>query len=135
MAAWGTKTFEEDTANDWIQELIDSEEPREFLIDSLSTDPGYIEADQGSTMLAAAETLIALLDEPRVGVPGELVDWVGDNECEDVSDLPELAVVAVNQVLGAESELFEIWSDSEDFEEWQENVEQMREVLQQLSQL
>lgn len=133
MAAWGTKTFEEDTANDWIQELIDSEDPREFLVESLSIDPGFIEADQAAAILAAGETLIALLDEPRVGVPGELVDWVGDNECEDVSDLPEIAVTSVAKVLGDESELRDIWSESEEFEEWQENVEQMREVLASLS--
>ncbi|MFC4992269.1 DUF4259 domain-containing protein [Rubritalea tangerina] len=133
MAAWGTKTFEEDTANDWIQELIDSDEPREFLVDSLSTDSGYVEADQGSTILAAGETLIALLDEPRAGVPGELVDWVGDNECDDVSDLPAIAVGSVDKVLSEESELREIWSESEEFDEWLENVESMREVLASLS--
>lgn len=135
MAAWGTKTFEEDTANDWILELTGSEDPREFLIDSLSSDPGYIEADEGSSILAAGETIIALLDEPRTGVPNELVDWVGDNECEDVSDLPAVALAALNKVIGSESELLEIWSEAEDFDEWQENVEQMREVLQSLSQL
>jgi hypothetical protein len=133
MAAWGTKTFEEDTANDWIQELIDSEDPREFLVESLSIDPGFIEADQAAAILAAGETLIALLDEPRVGVPGELVDWVGDNECEDVSDLPETAVASIVKVLGDESELRDIWNESEEFEEWQENVDQMREVLASLS--
>ncbi|MFC5050810.1 DUF4259 domain-containing protein [Rubritalea spongiae] len=133
MAAWGTKTFEEDTANDWIQELIDADDAREFLIDSLSTEPGFIEADQGSIVLAASETLIALLDEPRVGVPGELVDWVGDNECDDVSDLPETAVESIDRVLGEESEIRQIWSEAEDFDEWLENVEQMREVLSSLS--
>lgn len=133
MAAWGTKTFEEDTANDWIQELIDSDDAREFIVDSLSTDPGYIEADQGSTILAAGETLIALLDEPRAGVPGELVDWCGNNECDDVSDLPEVASAAIEKVLGDESELNELWSESEDFDEWKENVESMREVLVSLS--
>lgn len=135
MAAWGTKTFEEDTANDWIQELIDSEEPREFLIDSLSTDPGYIEADLGSAILAAGETLIAMLEEPRDGVPNELVDWCGDNECEDVTDLPAVAVTAVKKVIGEESELNEIWSESEEFDEWLDNVEQMVESLQTLSAL
>ena len=135
MAAWGTKTFEEDTANDWIQELIDSEDAREFLSESLSIDPGYIEADQASIVLAASETLIALLDEPRSAVPGELVDWVGDNECDDVSDLPEVALPALAKVLGKESELREIWSDSEDFDEWLENVESMREVISQMAQL
>jgi len=135
MAAWGTKTFEEDTANDWIQELIDSEDAREFLSDSLSIDPGYIEADQAAIVLAASETLIALLDEPRAGVPGELVDWVGDNECDDVSDLPEVALPALAKVLGKESELRDIWSDSEDFDGWLENVESMREVITQMAQL
>lgn len=135
MAAWGTKTFEEDTALAWISELIDSNDPREFLVDSLSTDPGYIEADQGSGILAACETLIAVLDEPRAGVPGELVDWVGYNESEDLSDLPEVAVIALDKVLADESELREIWSESEEYEEWYANVEQMREVLAQLSQL
>ncbi|PQJ28392.1 DUF4259 domain-containing protein [Rubritalea profundi] len=135
MAAWGTKTFEEDTANDWIQELIDSEDAREFLSESLSIDPGYIEADQAAIVLAASETLIALLDEPRIGVPGELVDWVGDNECDDVSDLPEVALPALAKVLGKESELREIWSDSEDFDGWLENIESMREVITQMAQL
>ena len=135
MAAWGTKTFEEDTANNWIQELIDSDDEREFLIESLSVDPGYIEADQAAVVLAASETLIALLDEPRDSVPGELVDWVGDNECADVSDLPEVALPALDKVLGEESELREIWADSGDFDEWLENVESMREIIMQLSQL
>lgn len=135
MAAWGTKTFEEDTANDWIKELIDSEDAREFLFESLSIDPGYIEADQAALVLAASETLIALLDEPRAGVPGELVDWLGDNECDDVSDLPLIAIPALAKVIGDESELRDIWSDSEDFEEWLENVESIREVIAQMAQL
>jgi hypothetical protein len=133
MAAWGTKTFEEDTANDWIQELIDADDAREFLIDSLSTESGFIEAGQGSTVLAAGETLIALLDEPRTGVPSELVDWAGDNECDDVSDLPEVAVESIERVLSEESEIREIWSEADDYDEWLENVEQMRDVLASLS--
>ncbi len=135
MAAWGTKTFEEDTANDWIQELIDSDDAREFLIDSITIDSGYLEADQASAILATGETLIALLDEPRSSVPSELVDWAGDNECDDVSDLPEITLTALDKVLTDESELNNIWSDSEDYEEWKENLESMREILTQLSQL
>lgn len=135
MAAWGTKTFEEDTANDWIQELIDSDDAREFLIDSISIDSGFLEADQASAILATGETLIALLDEPRSSVPSELVDWAGDNECDDVSDLPEITLPAIDKVLTEDSELNNIWAESEDYEEWKENVEGMREILAQLSQL
>lgn len=133
MAAWGTKTFEEDIANDWLQELIDTSDPHEFILDSLVVDVEYLEAEQASAVLAASETLIALLDEPRVGIPSELVDWVGNNECEDVSDLLEMAIGAVDKVLSDGSELKEIWSDSDAFDEWQHNVESMKEVLVSLS--
>lgn len=135
MAAWGTRTFEEDTALAWISELTDSEDPREFLVESLSLDSGAIDADQGATVLAASETLVAMLDEPRAGVPEELVDWVGDNDCDDVSDLTEMALAALKKVLSKKSELFEIWSESEEFDEWLENVDQLREILSGLSQL
>lgn len=135
MPAWGTKTFEEDTALAWINELTDSEDPREFLIECLTLDSGAIDADQGAVVLAASETLVAMLDEPRIGVPEELVDWVGDNDCDDVSDLPELALTALKKVLGKNSELFEIWSDSDEFDDWKENIDQMREILKGLSQL
>ena len=135
MAIWGTKTFEDDTANDWLLELIDAEESRDFLLENitLSEDksPGY---DTGVICLAACEVIIALIDEPRRGLPEELKDWLADNECDDITDLPEKAQDSLKIVLADDSELIQTWKDQEDYEEWRERVDELAEIMEQLVQ-
>ena len=133
MATWGTKTFEDDTATDWLLELIDAEESRDFLLENitLSEDkaPGY---DTGVICLAACEVIIALLDEPRRGLPEELKDWLADNECDDITDLPEKAQEAMKAVLADDSELIQAWKDQDDYDEWREGVDELSEIMEQL---
>lgn len=133
MGAWGPKTFEDDTAMDWIAELVDSDDERTFLLDSIQVGPGSLEADECSVVLAASETVVAILDEPRPGLPEELADWLADNDCDDISDLPAIAVKSVTKVLGEDSELNELWQEGEGYEEWRAEVEQLQEILKQLA--
>lgn len=135
MASWGTKTFEDDTATDWLAELIEAEETREFLLANISikdgAEPGY---DTGVICVAACEIIVALIDEPRRGLPEELKDWLGENECDDITDLPEKAQESLNIVLRDNSELMEIWKDQEDYDEWREGVDELAEIMEQLVQ-
>lgn len=133
MAAWGTKTFEDDTAVDWLAELTDAEETREFLLGAITlTKKDDLDYDTGVTALAASEVIVALLDEPRKGLPEELKDWLSDNECDDITDLPEIALNALNLVLGEESELTDSWADAEDYNDWRESVDELLEIMEQL---
>lgn len=132
MATWGTKTFEDDAATDWLAELIDAVESREFLLANITLaddEPGY---DTGVICLAACEVIIALLDEPRKGLPEELRDWLADNECDDITDLPEKALDALNIVLSDGSELLEAWKDQDDYADWRESVDELAEIMEQL---
>jgi|TARA_B110000908_G_scaffold21212_1_gene23921 hypothetical protein len=135
MATWGTKIFEDDTATDWLAELIDAEEVREFLLANitltLEDEPGY---DTGVICLAACEVIIALIDEPRKGLPEELKDWLAENECDDITDLPEKAQESLNIVLAESSELMETWREQEDYDEWREGVDELAEIMEQLVQ-
>ncbi len=135
MATWGTKTFEDDTATDWLLELIDAEEAREFLLANITLseegEPGY---DTGVICLAACEVIIALIDEPRKGLPEELKDWLAENECDDITDLPEKAHESLGAVLKDSSELMESWKEQEDYEEWREGVDELAEIMEQLVQ-
>jgi len=135
MATWGTKTFEDDTANDWLLELIDAEESRDFLLENITLsedkEPGY---DTGVICLAACEIIVALIDEPRRGLPEELKDWLADNECDDITDLPEKAMGALKLVLNDDSELIQTWKDQDDYEEWREGVDELAEIMEQLVQ-
>ena len=135
MGAWGPKTFEEDTALDWIAELVDSDDERSFLLDSITADSDELDSEQCSVILAASEAIIAVLDEPRSGMPDELLDWLGDNDCDDISDLPAIAVKSVKLVLGEGSEMRELWEEGEGYEEWSNEVEQLRDILDQLAQV
>ncbi len=135
MATWGTKIFEDDTATDWLAELIDAEEVCEFLLANitltLEDEPGY---DTGVICLAACEVIIALIDEPRKGLPEELKDWLAENECDDITDLPEKAQESLNIVLADSSELMETWKEQEDYDEWREGVDELAEIMEQLVQ-
>lgn len=133
MATWGTKTFEDDTATDWLLELIDAEEARDFLLENITLsegkEPGY---DTAVISLAACEVIIALIDEPRKGLPEELKDWLAENECDDITDLPEKAQETLKVVLADGSKIIQTWKEQDDYEEWREGVDELAEIMGQL---
>lgn len=135
MATWGTKVFEEDSAFDWISELVDAEEARHFLIVTLEAGESddELDADLGSCILAAAEVVASILDEPRKGIPVELLEWLDVCECDDLSDLAENAVVHLDRVLASNSLFHEQWKEAEDYSEWKENIDDLRDSLEQLA--
>jgi len=134
MATWGTKTFEDDTAVDWISELVEADETREFLLAAITLpeDDAEVDYDTAVIVVASCEVIVALLDEPRKGLPEELKDWLSDNECDDITDLPEFASIALNQVLADDSELVTTWQEAEDYDEWKEGVDELQEIIEQL---
>ncbi len=133
MATWGTKTFEDDTATDWLLELIDAEESRDFLLENITLSEGKVPGyDTAVICLAACEVIIALIDEPRKGLPEELNDWLADNVCDDITDLPEKAQETLNVVLAEDSKIIQTWKEQDDYEEWREGVDDLAEIMGQL---
>jgi len=79
VGAWGTGAFENDTALDWLFELrhsIDLVLLKASLDTVVGGDQAYIDADLGSTGLAAAEVVAALGGQPATDLPQEVRDWV-----------------------------------------------------------
>lgn len=137
MATWGTKTFEDDTAADWISELIDSEESRDFLLLALTLpedeDSDAIDYDSAAIAVIASEVIIALLEEQRKGLPDNLKDWLSENQCDDITDLPEIATPVLTKALSDNSELVTVWQEAEDYDEWREGVDELLEIMVQLA--
>lgn len=132
MATWGTHTLEDDTATDWIDELIEAEDEREMLLEAFTIEAGDVNYDVGVIVIAACEVVVGLLDEPRRGMPENLRDWFADNECDDIADIPEKAAAALSVVLADDSELITVWQEAEDYGEWRQNVEELQETIEQL---
>lgn len=129
MGAWGIKTFENDDAGDWVWELEESDDLSviEAALDAAGGE--YLESPQGSCILAAAEIILALKGRPRPDLPEEAAGWVAKHKTLDAGQLVSRALQAVDRVLGDQSELKELWQETDDFAAWSEDVHQIRAAL------
>jgi hypothetical protein len=79
--------------------------------------PGYLEAPVCAAGLAAAEVVAALLGNAAKSLPDEVRNWVAANDAEVDHELLSLARAAVVRIK-RDSELRELWQDSDDYEQW-----------------
>ena len=148
MGAWGSGSFENDTAYDWIRELErqTAEDAPDFLREALSAvadapDGEYIDSDEGSAALAAAEVVAAALGRPATapvqefvgtdpveGLPGGVRTWLAAHPFTPPKDLIDLARRAVRRARSDGSELKELWDDAGD-ESWARVVDDLEQRL------
>lgn len=120
MGAWGHEPFGNDDAADWLCELLESDDHSviETALDAVATDADeYREAPECSSAIAAAEIVAAMLGRPSPSLPSEAAEWVVGKP-EPSQALVARAVRAVSAVF-QESELQELWADSEDYKSWE----------------
>ena len=130
MGAWGHGSFENDTALDWVFGLTEEGGDISSVEQALDVVPGLeVDADEGSEALAAAEVIAALMGKGRDCLPEELAEWVSNAQPVDVEPLRTKALKALDAVLSEDSELRELWEESEDFEAWKSDVEGLRSLL------
>ena len=135
MGAWGPGNFDNDAAQDW---LYDFGENDFRLIDrTLAGVAAMIEADEldaweAQEVLAAAECVAAAAGFPPDNPPPELAEWMAENSPMPVKpEYIEMARRAVARVL-AQSELREVWLESEEFGGWETAVLNLQYRLNQI---
>jgi hypothetical protein len=117
MGAWGSGSFENDTAMDWaasVRSLAEVSAPFDRLkaLTDASEDGGdlLLDSDFASELIAAAETVAMLLGRRIPGFPEDLQQRLADAGAPD-SLLFHQARNAVMHVL-RNSELAELWEES-----------------------
>jgi hypothetical protein len=112
MGAWGTGNFDNDEALDWLYLL--SEAPDLLLLQTT------LEAVTGSEedYLDATDIIAALAGHAPEELPEEAAGWL-DGRPAPPDDLKMLALIAIEAIYGEDSELRELWEESDEFEEWQ----------------
>ncbi|MER5350933.1 DUF4259 domain-containing protein [Kitasatospora sp. NPDC002551] len=133
MGTWDTGHFDNDTAADFAGALDEAApEEREALIRRVLTvaaDTGaedYQDAWDGEKAVAAAALVAAQCPN------GEPVTTAyGPDEPLPVlsADLRQLAVQALDRVVAEESELAELWDETEEGPAWRRSVKDLRAVL------
>jgi Lon protease-like protein len=130
MGAWGSGSFENDSALDWVAELVEMSDAA-LLVEALTAvahAEGYIEADEASAAVAAAEVTAALLGRAAPALPAEAAAWVSTAPIAADAALITLALAALDRV-GADSELQELWDAEDGAPEWHAALAELRARL------
>lgn len=125
MGAWGVGTFENDDASDWVFELDGAKDLTVLsaAFDAINDETDCVDAPLCSNALAAAEVVAALLGNPGIGLPDEVLAWVSNKPRVDASVINK-ARKAIAVVLSDKSELFALWAEAEpaEFDQWKTSV-------------
>lgn len=134
MGAWGADSFENDEASDWLADFCDA--PDEALIsDALSIvaemdSSDYLEAHECSVGIAAAEVVAVLKGAPNANLVSEAKECLVNLEIKADPSLVALALRAVERIK-TNSELKELWDESETPAEWSQAVANLEVRLKQ----
>ena len=132
MGAWGPESFDNDDALDWLDELVSAKDDgpiRSALGAVLGQHRGtYVEAPAASRAVAAAEVIAASIDLSTARVPREVVDWLDRQTELIVGDMRDVASEALARV-EADSELQELWEESDSANAWHEAMESLKSRL------
>jgi len=120
MGAWGLLFDENDDAADWLAEFGDS--PQWSIVDQALElrDDEYLEAPECSNALAAAEVVAAALGKASPRLEPEIVAWA--RHTPEEAELRRAKARAALIRVRDDSELGELWQDSDEHADWQSSV-------------
>lgn len=134
MGAWGSGSFENDDAADFLSDLMDGKDlaPVRDVLQTVLKVGGYLEAQDASQAIAAAEVLAAAAGRPTVAAQrkSKLCEWLARYQPPVDPRLLANAVQALDRIVGEGSELKELWEDAGTASEWIEAVETVRSKLE-----
>lgn len=113
MGTWGSGSFENDDAMDWVYELEErGVKALDAALSAISDDEEeYVEAPDAVNAIAAAEVVAAALGKPAKDLPEEVTAWV-ESKPKLKPNLVTSAIAAVERVQQS-SELKELWDDAD----------------------
>ena len=126
MGTWSHEPFGNDSANDWAYNL---EECKDFslvtaVLKRAAESEEYLDADEAVEAVAAAEVLAKALGRGTQSdaYTEKVAAWLASVPAKPSPELLQLAQRALARVLAPESELRELWEESEHFAEWEASI-------------
>jgi hypothetical protein len=125
VGAWGSGSFENDDAADWLAKL-DAVAPADLtrIFLRAADNPEYLEAPEASITVAAAEVLAS----PSINVVPAIVDWRAKHEHAINSELKALAIRALDRVR-TNSEVKDLWLEADGLNDWTAAIRELQERL------
>ncbi len=131
MGAWAEDALGNDVACDWAAEFAaggDLNAVSAKLAEVESVGDAYLDADLASEALAACEVIARLKGQwgLRNAYSEELDKWVLNHPAEPSDELVRLAVLAIDRITAGQSELAELWDESDHAGAWRNSVAELR---------
>jgi len=132
MGAWGTGNFDNDAALDWVFDLEEVNDLSliEKTIDAVFDDD-YIESDIGCEALVAIEAIARLIGNfgKDNSYAEDLDSWVKSHNLDVNNELVVRGKKALDLIVSEKSELYELWKETEDFDAWKNEIDDLRARL------
>ncbi len=131
MGTWDVGSFDNDDAADWafeLEECGDLSVIENAIASALDAGEDYLEAPAATVAIAAVETLARLQGfwGERSAYTEAVDAWVERVKLPVPPALAAQAVQALDRILGEQSELRELWEESEEFDAWKATVAELR---------
>jgi hypothetical protein len=129
MGAWSIEHFDNDAALDWLYDfsMDPSVQALEDTFKAVADTEDYIESDDGSAVLAAAEVIAAAKGKKSTAYPEDTEVF---SRLKISPELIARALQAIDIVSRQDnSELKELWQESDEYEDWQKAVDELKERL------
>ena len=134
MGTWALHSFANDDAGDLIGDLVEGTDlsPVQEAIERVQSTEGYLEAPEAQQGVAACEVVALVLGHASTASQAEeeLTAWVARVKPSVDAAIVSKAVQVVDRVLAPDSELRELWEESDEFNAWQADVRSLRARLQ-----
>ncbi|MEL6406729.1 MAG: DUF4259 domain-containing protein [Chloroflexota bacterium] len=139
MGAWDIGNFDNDDALDFVIEIEEANSltPIYELAVSINTNRAkdsdyYIEVDECGQILAGSEIVAMLSGFPVDNLPPS-VEALKGNEALAVDTSKVVSIISAVQHILADSELSELWEETDEFEAWQSIVNDLLLRLRKIS--
>lgn len=134
MGAWAVDSFGNDDACDWVYELEESESlelVEETLDAAIAEGEEYLEAPTACMAIAAMEVVALLRGHAAEGVdyPEEVETWVEQHEQDVPDQLLARALTCHDRILADESELRDLWAETEHWDAWKQHMADLRQRM------
>jgi hypothetical protein len=130
MGAWGVLAFDNDDANDWAYGLDDVADLSlvESAFAAIEQAGNYLEAPEACNALAACEVLARLQGNPgyQNAYTEKVDEWIAAHPSKPSPALIPRASAVIDRILAENSELRELWNESEECAQWLASVEDLR---------
>ena len=128
MGAWGSGSFDNDDAADWLAQL-GNVAPKDLakILTQAADSPEYLEAPAASVAVAAAEVIAAWNGSPADALPASILDWT-KNQKISTPVLKALAVRALERVR-RNSELRDLWMEADGLNDWTAAIQNLQSRL------